>query len=426
MTGDVVTVVLAGGQGSRLYPLTKIRSKPAVPIAGRFRLIDISLSNCLHSGLRKIFILTQFATESLHRHIFLTYRFDEFSQGFLTVLSAQQTLENRDWYQGTADAVRQNLPFLKNKGDLVLILSGDHLYRMDYDKFIDFHLRKKADISLSVSPVTTAEAPEFGVMKPNSAGRLVSFVEKPKSAADLERLKVSPEVFRRLGLRTAGKTHLASMGVYLFKAAVLEEFLGRTEYKDFGREVIPGAIRSHKVYAYLFDDYWRDIGTIKSFYEANLDLTLPLPKFNFYDEKRPIFTHARYLPGSKILRSEVDHSILCEGSIINRSKISHSIIGIRSRVGEGSSIERTVLMGADYFESKEEIEAGLNSGLPPIGIGRECLIRGAIVDKNARIGDGVTLINERGVPDLETDDYVIRDGIIVVPKHAVIPDGTVV
>lgn len=245
-------------------------------------------------------------------------------------------------------------------------------------------------------------------------------MEKPKSAADLERLKVLPEVFRRLGLRTAGKTHLASMGVYLFTAGALEELLARTEYKDFGREVIPGAIRSHKVYAYLFDDYWRDIGTIKSFYEANLDLTLPLPR------ERPIFTHARYLPGSKILRSEVDHSILREGSIINRSKISHSIIGIRSRVGEGSSIERNVVMGADYFESKEEIAAGLNGGLPPIGIGRECLIRGAIVDKNARIGAGVKLINERGVPDLETDDYVIRDGIIVVPKHAVIPDGTVV
>jgi len=426
MIGDVVTIVLAGGQGTRLYPLTKIRSKPAVPIAGRFRLVDISLSNCLHSGLRKIFILTQFATESLHRHIFLTYRFDEFSQGFLTILSAQQTLDNRDWYQGTADAVRQNLAFLKNKGDLVLVLSGDHLYRMDYDPFIDFHLRKKADISIAVTPAATSEAPELGVMKPDSSGRILSFVEKPKAPADLERLRVSSAVLRRLGLKTPGRTHLASMGVYLFKAAVLEELLSRTEFKDFGREVIPGAIRRHKVYAYLFDGYWRDIGTIRSFYEANLDLTLPLPKFNFYDEKRPIFTHARYLPGSKILRSEVDHSILCEGSIINRSKISHSIIGIRSRVGEGSVIDRTVVMGADYFESKEEIEANLRSGLPPVGIGRECLIRGAIVDKNARIGDGVKLINDRGIPCLETDDYVIRDGIIVVPKHAVIPDGTVI
>ncbi len=423
---EVVTIVLAGGQGARLYPLTKIRSKPAVPIAGRFRLIDISLSNCLHSGLRKIFILTQFATESLHRHIFLTYRFDEFSRGFLTILSAQQTLENRDWYQGTADAVRQNLAFLRNKGDLVLILSGDHLYRMDYDRFIDFHIRKRADISISVTPVTAAEAPELGIVKPSRSGRIISFIEKPKAAADLERLRVPADHFRTLGLKASGKTHLASMGVYLFTARVLEELLGRAEFKDFGKDVIPYAIRKHKVYAYLFDGYWRDIGTIRSFYEANLDLTLPLPKFNFYDEKRPIFTHARYLPGSKILASTVDHSILCEGSIINRSKISHSIIGIRSRVGEGSAIDRTVVMGADYFESQEEIEANLRNRLPPIGVGRDCLIRGAIVDKNARIGDGVKLVNDRGIAFKETDDYVIRDGIIVVPKHAVIPDGTVI
>ena len=423
---DVVTIVLAGGQGERLYPLTKIRSKPAVPIAGRFRLIDISLSNCLHSGLRKIFILTQFATESLHRHIFLTYRFDEFSRGFLTILSAQQTLDNRDWYQGTADAVRQNLAFLRDKGDLVLILSGDHLYRMDYSRFIDSHVRKKADISISVTPATAAEAPELGVMKPNRNGRILSFVEKPKTAAELERLRVPAEVFRNLGPKAPAGTHLASMGVYLFNAPVLEDLLNRTEFKDFGREVIPQAIRKHRVYAYLFDGYWRDIGTIRSFYEANLDLTSPLPKFNFYDEERPIFTHARYLPGSKILCSEVDHSILCEGSIINRSKISHSIVGIRSRVGEGSAVDRTVVMGADYFESQEEIEANLRRGLPPIGIGRDCLIRGAIIDKNARIGDRVRLVNERGIAYQETDEYVIRDGIIVVPKHAVLPDGTVV
>jgi glucose-1-phosphate adenylyltransferase len=423
---DVVSLVLAGGQGARLYPLTKIRSKPAVPIAGRFRLIDISLSNCLHSGLRKIFILTQFATESLHRHIFLTYRFDEFSQGFLTILSAQQTLENRDWYQGPADAVRQNMAFIKNKGDLVLVLSGDHLYRMDYDRFIDFHLRKKADISISVTPIASAEAPELGVMKPNRSGRIMSFVEKPKAAAELERLRVPEEVFRAMGLKAPGKTHLASMGVYLFSTRVLEELLGRTEFKDFGRDVIPYAIRKHRVYTYLFEGYWRDIGTIRSFYEANLDLTLPLPKFNFYDEKRPIFTHARYLPGSKILASEVEHSILCEGSIINRSKISRSIIGIRSRVGEGSAIDRTVVMGADYFESQEEINANLRRRLPPIGIGRNCLIRGAIIDKNSRIGDGVKLVNDRRISSQETEDYVIRDGIIVVPKHAVIPDGTVI
>ena len=423
---DVLTIVLAGGQGSRLYPLTKIRSKPAVPIAGRFRLIDISLSNCLHSGLRKIFILTQFATESLHRHIFLTYRFDEFCRGFLTILAAQQTLEQREWYQGTADAVRRNLFFFRDMGDLVLILSGDHLYRMDYGRFIDFHLRKKAEISISVTPVPAADAPEFGVMKLNRSGRINAFSEKPKTDSDLERMRIKPEVFLGLGLKAPGMSHLASMGVYLFNANILRELLDRTDFQDFGRELIPWALRKHRVYGYLFDGYWRDIGTIQSFFEANLDLTQPLPKFNFYDEERPIFTHARYLPGSKILRSQVDHSLLCEGSIINRSEIRHSIIGIRSRIGEQSVIERTVIMGADLFESQDEIEANARRGLPPIGVGRNCLIRDAIIDKNARIGDGVRLINAAGKSFEETEDYVIRDGIIVVPKHAVIADGTIV
>jgi glucose-1-phosphate adenylyltransferase len=423
---DVVTIILAGGQGTRLYPLTKIRSKPAVPIAGRFRLIDISISNCLHSGLRKIFILTQFSSESLHRHLFLTYRFDEFTKGFLTVLSAQQTLQNRDWYQGTADAVRQNLSFLQEQGDLVLILSGDHLYRMDYSRFIEFHRKRRAEISISVSPIAGHEAGEFGVMKLARNGRITSFFEKPKRRADVEAMRAEPGVFERHGLAPAGRTHLASMGVYLFNRKVLQELLGRTDVQDFGREVIPRAIRDHKVFGYLFDGYWRDIGTIRSFYEANLDLTEPLPRFNFYDEDKPIFTHARFLPGSKILASEVDHSILCEGSIINRSRISRSIIGIRSRIGDHCLVESTIVMGADYFESGEAIEQNAGRGLPDIGIGRNCVIRGAIVDKNARIGDGVKLVNEAGVREAETEDYVIRDGIIVVPKHAVIRPGAVI
>jgi glucose-1-phosphate adenylyltransferase len=423
---DVVTIILAGGQGTRLYPLTKIRSKPAVPIAGRFRLVDISISNCLHSGLRKIFILTQFATESLHRHLFLTYRFDEFTKGFLTVLSAQQTLENRLWYQGTADAVRQNLPFLEGHGDLVLILSGDHLYRMDYSRFIDFHRRRRAEISISVSPIAGHEAGEFGVMKLARNGRITSFFEKPKSPGEVEAMRVEPEVMESHGLPPGGRTHLASMGVYLFNWNVLRELLKHAEAKDFGREVIPRVIQDHRAYGYLFDGYWRDIGTIRSFYEANLDLTEPLPKFNFYDEDKPIFTHARFLPGSKILASEVERSILCEGSIINRSRISRSIIGIRSRIGDNSTVERTIVMGADYFESWEAIAQNAARGVPDIGIGRDCVIRGAIIDKNARIGDGARLINAAGAAEAETDDYVIRDGIVVVPKHAVIPPGTVV
>ncbi|OGD20444.1 MAG: glucose-1-phosphate adenylyltransferase [Candidatus Aminicenantes bacterium RBG_16_63_16] len=424
--GDVVTIILAGGQGSRLYPLTKIRSKPAVPIAGRFRLVDISISNCLHSGLRKIFILTQFATESLHRHLFLTYRFDEFTKGFLTVLSAQQTLDNRLWYQGTADAVRQNLPFLEAHGDLVLILSGDHLYRMDYGRFIEFHRRRRAEITISVSPIAGHEAGEFGVMKLARNGRITAFFEKPKSPDEVESMRIEPAVLESHGLQPGGGTHLASMGVYLFNWRALRELLNRTDAKDFGREVIPRAIRDHRVYGFPYDGYWRDIGTIRSFYEANLDLTEPLPKFNFYDEEKPIFTHARFLPGSKILASEVDHSILCEGSIINRSRISRSIIGIRSRIGDNSLIERTIVMGADYFESREATGQNAALGRPDIGIGRDCVIRGAIIDKNARIGDGAKLVNAAGAAEAETDDYVIRDGIIVVPKHAVIPAGAVV
>jgi len=422
----VVSIIMAGGQGTRLYPLTKKRSKPAVPIAGRFRLIDFPISNCIHSGLRKIFILTQFSSESLHRHIFTTYRFDNFSKEFLTVLSAQQTLESRDWYQGTADAVRQNLRFFRDEGDLVLILSGDHLYRMDYQKFIEFHLKKKAEISISVYPVHYDQAPEFGVMKVNTNGRITDFHEKPKEPAELEKMKVEDEVFQSFQSSASGRTHLASMGVYLFNWEVLNELLANTTFEDFGREVIPFAIKQKEVFGYFFDGYWADIGTIRSFFEAQLDLTQPLPKFNLYDEEKPIFTLARFLPGSKILSSEVHNSILCEGSIINRSWINHSIIGIRSRIGDNSVIDHSVIMGADYFESKEEMAQNAEKRIPNIGIGHNCEIRNAIVDKNARIGNGVKLINARGIREESMEDYVIQDGIIVISKNSVIPDGTVI
>jgi glucose-1-phosphate adenylyltransferase len=422
---DVVTIIMAGGQGSRLYPLTKVRSKPAVPIAGKFRLIDVSISNCIHSGLRKIFILTQFSSESLHRHIFATYRFDNFHQDFITLLSAQQTLENRNWYQGTADAVRQNLNFIEDVGDLVLILSGDHLYRMDYGKFVESHLASGAEISIAVTPVAAAQAPEFGVMKVNARGRITEFFEKPKEASDIERMSVPEEVLRKSGV-AAGLTHLASMGVYLFNWNILRDLLAHTDPKDFGREVIPQAIGDRKVFACFFDGYWVDIGTIPSFFEAHMDLTRPLPRFNFYDEERPIFTHARFLPGSKILASEVESAILCEGSIVNRSKIRESIIGIRSRIGENCRIERTVVMGADYFESQGDLERNREAGIPAVGIGPDCEVRNAIIDKNARIGRGVRLLNLSGTGSASAENYVIVDGIIVVPKSAVIPDGTVI
>jgi len=422
---SVVTAILAGGPGKRLYPLTKKRSKPAVPIAGRFRLIDIPISNCINSGMRKIFVLTQFMSESLHRHIFLTYRFDNFSKDFITILSAQQTLESPEWYQGTADSVRQNLRFLQD-WDLVLILSGDHLYRMDYNKFIDFHLKKKADISISVYPVHYDQAPQFGVMKVNESGEIIDFHEKPKEPNQLDQMKVPEEVFQQFKLEAAGRTHLASMGVYLFNREVLKELLERTEFEDFGRDVVPFSIKQKKVYAYFFDGYWAEIGTIRSFYEANIALTETLPQFNFYDEERPIFSRARFLPGCKILSSEVNNSVLCEGSIINRSKIDHSIIGIRSRIGDNSVIERTVMMGADFFETVEQFSQNDKKSTPHIGIGSNCEIREAIIDKNARIGKGVKLVNARGVSDETAENYVIKDGIIVIPKNEIIPDGTVI
>ncbi|MEJ2633730.1 MAG: glucose-1-phosphate adenylyltransferase [Calditrichia bacterium] len=423
---NVVTIILAGGQGTRLYPLTKLRSKPAVPIAGKFRLIDIPISNCIHSGLRKIFISTQFSSESLHRHIFLTYRFDSFSKDFVTILSAEQTLENRNWYQGTADAVRQNLRFLRSEGDLVLILSGDHLYHMDYRKFIEFHLKKKADISISVYPVRYDQAPEFGVMNVDKTGRILKFFEKPKTPPDLDKMVVPKEAFKEFNIDAAGRTHLASMGIYLFNWEVLKELLETNEHQDFGKEVIPEAIKTKKVFGYFFDGYWEDIGTIRSFFEAHLDLTAPLPRFNFYDEDKPIFTHGRFLPGSKILNAEVNNSILCDGSVINQSNISQSIVGVRSCIGENSILDKVVMLGADKFESTSEIERNKENDVPNIGIGNNCEIRSAIIDKNARIGHNVKLINARGIQEEETENYVIRNGIIVVPKNAVIQNGTVI
>ncbi|HFE63145.1 MAG TPA: glucose-1-phosphate adenylyltransferase [Caldithrix sp.] len=420
----VITIILAGGQGKRLFPLTKMRSKPAVPIAGKFRLIDIPISNCIHSNLRKIFISTQFATESLHRHIMLTYWFDNFSKDFVTILAAEQTPERKAWYQGTADAVRKNLRFLKRKGDLVLILSGDHLYRMDYRKFIDFHCEKNADISISVSPVTREEAKGFGVMKVNRNARIISFMEKPKHKVQLEEMQVSPEIFRKFGIEPNNRTHLASMGVYLFNWDVLEELLENTRYIDFGKEVIPSALKSKKVYSYFFDGYWQDIGTIDSFFKTQIELTKPLPDFNFYDEEKPIFTHARFLPGSKILSSNVSRSILCEGSIINNSTIQNSIVGLRTRIGEGSELDEAIIMGADIFETKEEIAENRKRGIPSVGIGPGSTIKRAIIDKNARIGSDVKLVGDKNKRDLDTENYYIRDGIVVVPKNAVIPDGT--
>jgi len=423
---EIVTMILAGGQGARLYPLTQFRSKPAVPMAGRFRLIDIPISNCLHSNYRKIYILTQFSAESLHRHIFVTYRFSMFSKDFITILSAQQTVENTDWYQGTADAVRQNLGYVLPYGDLVLILSGDHLYRMDYQKFVNFHIRKNADITISVVPVSRENAHQFGLMKINDKSRITTFAEKPTDPKVLNDLEVPEEIFEKQNIESRDKRLLASMGIYVFKKDVLVNLLKGNSYEDFGRQVIPHAISNKKVFAYFFDGYWEDIGTIKSFFEAQMDLTNVLPKFNFYDEDRPIFTHPRFLPGAKILNANIEQSILCEGSIINPSHIKESIIGIRSIIGNHSSLERVVMMGADLYETPQEKIQNQSKGIPPIGIGNNCRISRTILDKNARIGNNVRIVNERNVENEDGKNYSIKDGIVVIPKNAVIEDNMVI
>ncbi len=362
---NVVSIIMAGGQGSRLYPLTKVRSKPAVPVAGRFRLIDIPISNCIHSNVRSIFVLTQFASESLHRHIFTTYRFDNFHRDYITLLSAQQTLDNRNWYQGTADAVRQNLDFIEDTGALVLILSGDHLYRMDYRKFVDFHItvgrrdqhRRDARPGRSGPRVRGHEG-----RRPRPHHRVPREAQGPGRRSSS--LRVDESVFERFGTPANGRTHLASMGVYVFSQSVLRDLLAHTDTEDFGKEIIPQAIGERKVCGHFFDGYWEDIGTIRSFFDAHMDLTRPLPKFDFYDEERPIFTHPRFLPGSKILASDVENAILCEGSIVNRSRIRDAIVGIRSRIGENSLLERAVIMGADFYESREDIARNRDRGVP--------------------------------------------------------------
>ncbi len=426
MAARVSTMIMAGGQGSRLYPLTKIRSKPAVPIGGRFRLIDIPISNCIHSGYRRIFILTQFASESLHRHIFTAYRFDQFHKDYITILAAKQTIDNRGWFQGTADAVRQNLSTVAGSGELILILSGDHLYRMDYRKFVEAHEKAGADITISVVPAAREDVSGLGVLKVDANNRIVEFKEKPKDDATIDEMAVDPAVFAANGIEARGRTHTASMGIYLFNWKVLKDVLEGTTAEDFGRQIIPQAIHEKRVFAHFFDGYWEDIGTIPNFFEANIGLTHPLPRFNFYDEDKPVFSLPRFLPGSKILDADVHESILCEGSIINRAYIRQSLVGIRSRIGEGTQLLRTIMMGADYYESADDLRASAAQGLPAVGVGRNCEIRNAIIDKNARIGDGVKLINASGTRDRIGEDVCIVDGIIVVPKNAMLPSGSVV
>jgi len=417
-----VTAILGGGQGKRLWPLTRERCKPAVPLGGKFRLIDVPISNSLHAGIDAIYVLTQFNSASLHRHINQSYRFDAFRGGFVDILAAEERMDSRDWYQGTADAVRQNLHHLADThAREVLILSGDQLYLMDVRAFVKRHREAEADLTVAVTAVPRSQAKGLGIMRVDKDGRIVEFVEKPQDDAVLDRLAPDDATLRRMGFDAPSGSLLASMGIYVFRRKVLHELLEGTAAHDFGKEVIPGAIRERRVWSFAYEGYWRDIGTIPAFHEASLELTHALPPLNLYSPDYPIYTHSRFLPGTKINRCDVEQSILCEGSIITDAEISHSIVGIRAIVRGGSKIERSVVMGAKEYEPQK----GSGNSVP-MGIGRDCEIRNAIVDLNARIGDGVRIVNAKGVDHADADTHCIRGGIVVVPRGAVVPPGTVI
>ncbi|HXG46687.1 MAG TPA: glucose-1-phosphate adenylyltransferase [Methylomirabilota bacterium] len=425
-TGNVLAVIMGGGQGTRLFPLTKERSKPAVPLAGKYRLVDIPISNCINSNLKRIYILTQFNSASLHRHISQSYKFDHFSGGFVEILAAEQTLTDTSWYQGTADAVRKNLTHLLNHDfDYALILSGDQLYRMDFRRVIAQHIETLADLTIATIPVNRASAQSLGIMEINSERRITRFVEKPKDPAVLDSLRLDRASYGRLGIEGDEDFYLASMGIYLFNRDVLVKLLDNT-LTDFGKHVIPSAIASHRVFSYVYQGYWEDIGTIGAFFEANLDVAAELPRFNFFDMSAPIFSRPRFLPASKINGAQIDHAVISDGCIINQARISNSIIGIRSIIGAGSQLHRVVSMGGDYYESQASILENEMLGKPRIGIGQNTTIENAIIDKNARIGDNV-VISPAGKPDtMDHPLYSIRDGVVVIPKNGVIPHGTVI
>src|SRR6266550_483226 len=426
---NLLAVILGGGAGSRLFPLTEQRSKPAVPLGGKYRLVDVPISNCINSDVIRMFVLTQFNSASLNRHIATTYRFSPFADGFVEILAAEQAPERPDWFQGTADAVRQVLPHIRDwRIDTLLILSGDHLYRMDYRKFLDRHFETDADMTVSVIPIPPDSAGEFGLLKVDDAGRIVEFREKPKGDV-LETMRVDTAPLGLTADDARARPFLASMGIYVFKYDRLEEVLAEDPSRlDFGKEVIPGSINKYNVQAYLFDGYWEDIGTIAAFYKANLDMTSAIPPFNLFDAEAPMFTRARYLPPSKIDNCETLESIISEGCIINGAKISNSVIGLRSRIGGGTKVEASYIMGADYYQTLEDMQADRAAGRPWIGIGEGTIVRRAIVDKNARIGAKVKLLNEAGAENADgpNGSFYIRDRIIIVPKNGMIPDGTVV
>lgn len=426
---DIAAVILGGGRGSRLFPLTLERAKPAVGFAGKYRLIDIPISNCINSGIKRMFVLTQFLSASLHRHIMQTYQFDVFSDGFIDILAAEQTPVDEKWFQGTADAVRATLRHtMYYDSDYILILSGDHLYRMNYAELVNYHEEKNADITVCVYPVPRNEAPELGLLKANSDGYISRFKEKPKDPKTINQFKAPQHLFRALNLKVDSDRYLASMGVYVFKPNILIKVLADFSKTDFGKHIIPSSIGEYKVAAYPFTDYWKDIGTIRTFFEANISLALPDPPFKLYYPGWPFYTRTRSLPPSRVMKSEIRDSIMGDGSDIIGAKIHNSVIGVRSNVRENTVLKEVVMMGADFFEGEDILtnwEAPKNHR-PHLGIGRDCQIERAIIDKNARIGDNVIIRQKTDSDDYEGENFWVKDGITIIPKGAVITNGTVI
>ena len=424
MSKSILAVILGGGAGTRLYPLTASRSKPAVPIAGKYRLVDIPISNCLNSGINRMFVLTQFNSASLNRHIKNTYHFSAFSKAFVDILAAEQTPDNPTWYQGTADAVRQGLRHINTfPSDYVLILSGDQLYQMDLMDMLNKHVESNSDISIATIPVNAREASDFGIMKKNDDGTITSFIEKPRQ-------ELLPDWESDTGpvMHGMGRKYLASMGIYIFNRKLMFDLL-LNEFKegtDFGKEILPQSLTKYKVTSFQYDGYWTDIGNIYSFYEANLGLTQDIPDFNLFDSNKAIYTRPRMLPPAKISGTTLEKTIIAEGCIINASRIENSVVGIRSRIGHGTTVVSTYIMGNDYYETLEEMEHAKDQGIPNVGIGNRCYIKNAIVDKNVRIGDDVRI---NGGSHMENNDhslYTVKEGIVVIKKGAVIPNGFVI
>lgn len=425
-TSNVLGVIMGGGAGTRLFPLTKERAKPAVPIGGKYRLVDIPISNCLNSQIRQMYILTQFNSASLHRHIHSTFSFDQFGRGFVEILAAQQTNTGATWYQGTADAVRQNLRyFLQGDPEYILILSGDQLYHLDFRLVLEQHVATKAALTIATIPVARRDATSLGIMELDDEKRIIRFAEKPKEPALLDQLKIHPGMVKSLGLADGTDWFMASMGIYVFNRDVLVKALDNDK-TDFGKHIIPDSIYNERVYSYVFQGYWEDVGTIKSFFDANLAMCRFKAPFNFFEADKPVYTHARFLPPSKILESTISESLIADGCIILSSQIDRSVIGLRSFIGSGCRLKETIIMGCDFFgtklETRDKDERAY--GIPHASIGRNCHIERAIIDKNVHLGDGVVITDKSGQPDTDAENYFIRDGIVIVPKNAIIPAGT--